>query len=69
MAWVDYRKAFDMVPHSWMLHCMTIFGVAQNLIELILNSMSQWKTTLSAGRAVLCEVHIKRGRKDADSCG
>ena len=40
---------------------MTIFGVAQNLIELIQNSMSQWKTTLSAGRAVLGEVHIKRG--------
>ena len=40
MAWVDYRKEFDMVSHSWILHCMTIFGVAQNLIELIQNSES-----------------------------
>ena len=67
MAWVDYRKPFDMVPHSWILHCMTIFGVEQNLIELIQNSMSQWKTTLSAGRAVLGGVHIKRGIFQRDS--
>ena len=29
--------------------------------------MSQWKTTLSAGRAVLGEVHIKRGIFQGDS--
>ena len=24
MAWIDYRKAFDMVPHSWILECMSM---------------------------------------------
>ena len=22
MAWVDYKKAYDMVPHSWILECL-----------------------------------------------
>ena len=22
MAWIDYKKAYDMVPHSWILKCL-----------------------------------------------
>ena len=22
MAWIDYKKAFDMVPHSWIIACL-----------------------------------------------
>ena len=22
MAWIDYRKAYDLVPHSWVNECM-----------------------------------------------
>ena len=28
MAWVDYKKAYDMVPHSWIIKCLDLFGVA-----------------------------------------
>ena len=21
MAWIDYKKAYDMVPHSWIIEC------------------------------------------------
>ena len=31
MAWIDYRKAYDMVPHSWIIECLEIFGVARNV--------------------------------------
>ena len=24
MAWVDYRKAYDLVPHSWILECLEL---------------------------------------------
>ena len=27
MAWVDYRNSYDLVPHSWILECMSIFGM------------------------------------------
>ena len=25
MGWIDYRKAFDMVPQSWILECLQMF--------------------------------------------
>ena len=25
MAWIDYKKAYDLVPHSWINECMEIF--------------------------------------------
>ena len=28
--WIDYRKAYDMVPHSWIEKCMEVFDVAVN---------------------------------------
>ena len=40
MAWVDYRKEYDLVPHSWILECMSIFGIAENVTEFIKRSMT-----------------------------
>jgi len=31
MAWVDYRKAYDIVPHPWILKVLNLFKVAGNL--------------------------------------
>ena len=31
MAWIDYKKAYDFVPHSWIKECMEIFGIAENV--------------------------------------
>ena len=28
-AWMDYKKAFDSVPHSWMLKCIEMFKMSQ----------------------------------------
>ena len=39
MAWIDYKKAYDMVPHSWIIECMQIFGIAGKMSELITRSM------------------------------
>ena len=58
MAWVDYRKAYDLVPHSWILECMRIFGIAENVTEFMKRSMATWKTQLSSAGTVLGEVNI-----------
>ena len=29
MAWIDFKKAYDMVPHSWILDTLKMFGVAE----------------------------------------
>ena len=35
MAWVDFKKAYDMVPHSWILETLSMFGIADNIKQLI----------------------------------
>ena len=61
MAWIDFKKAFDMVPNSWLIKCLELFGVADNIRALINSSISTWKTELAAEEKVLGEVNIKRG--------
>ena len=57
MAWIDYRKAYDMFPHS----SMDMVGVAGNVVAIIRNSMINWKKVLRSGVNDLGEVNIKRG--------
>ena len=40
MAWIDYKKACDMIPHSWILKCLEMFGAAGNIIALLEKSMN-----------------------------
>ena len=61
IAWIDYRKAYDMVPHSWIIECLNMIGVADNLKALVVKSMPSWKTILTAGKEELGEVTIQRG--------
>ena len=67
MAWVDYKKAYDMVPHSWILEATEMMGVADNVRLLLRQSMSHWKTMLSAGNQNLGTVDINRGIFQGDS--
>ena len=67
MGWIDYRKAFDMVPHSWILECLQMFKVAGNVSYLVRNSMNLWKVELSSGKETLAQVNIRRGIFQGDS--
>ena len=49
MAWIDYQKDYDMVPHSWIIQCLDLFGVAENIKSLLVNSMEKWKVILCSG--------------------
>ena len=42
MAWVDYKKACDMVPHSWIITIIGMVGLADSIIGLIKQSMNKW---------------------------
>ena len=35
VAWIDFRKAYDMVPQSWILKTLELAGTARNIIELL----------------------------------
>ena len=34
VAWVDYKKAYDMIPHSWIRKTLEMFGIADNVRNL-----------------------------------
>ena len=61
MGWIDYKKAYDMVPHSCIIECLDLFGVAENIKSLFVNSTKKWKVMLCSGISELGEVEIKRG--------
>ena len=67
MAWVDYKKAYDMVPTSWLLEVIEMVGVAENVRGLFTRCITNWKTDLRANDEVLGEVDIKRGIFQGDS--
>ena len=43
MTWIDYRKAYDFVPHSWILECLDMLGIADNAGSFLEKSMKKWK--------------------------
>ena len=67
MCWIDHKKAFDMVPRSWILECMAMFGVAENIRVLLAITMKSWQTVLTSNGVNLGEVNIKRGIFQGDS--
>ena len=67
MAWIDYRKPYDMVRHLWIIECLDLFGVAENIKSLLSNGMEKWKVMLCSGNSELSEVEIKRGIFQGDS--
>ena len=42
MVWIDYKKAYDMIPHSWIIECLDLVGVAENIKEFV--SECHWKS-------------------------
>ena len=67
MCWVDFQKAYDMVPHSWIIECLQLFGIAENVQNFLTNTMKTWRTELTVKGTVLGEVKIKRGIFQGDS--
>ena len=46
MAWIDYKKTYDMVPPSCIMESLDFFGAAENIKILLVNSMEKWKVML-----------------------
>ena len=65
MAWLDYQKAYDSVPHSWIRKCLKLYRLSTNIENFISDSMKRWTTTLhlrhEEGEIILRDIKIKRG--------
>ena len=61
LAWIDYKKAYDMVPHLWIKECLDLFGVAEDFKTLLVNSVEKWRIMFFAWNLGLGEGDIKQG--------
>ena len=59
MAWVDYKKAFDMVPHSWIIESLKLAQVAPNVIDFVERSMRSWNAKLTPCGQTLGTVKLE----------
>ena len=66
-AWVDYKKAYDSMPHTWILECPELYNTNSTLRAFIRNSMRLWKTTLEANFKPIAQVTIKCGIYQGDA--
>ena len=61
MAWIDYKKAYDMVPHSWIINSLKMYKISDEVINFIDKTMKTWRVELTAGGRKLAEAKIQRG--------
>ena len=67
MAYINYRKAYDMVPHSWILETIEVTGIAENMGSLIKRNMGNWCMVLNSDGKNLGNVKIAREIFQGDS--
>ncbi|KAL0852568.1 hypothetical protein ABMA27_016997 [Loxostege sticticalis] len=71
LTYIDYKKAFDSVPHSWLIRVLQLYKINPTVITFLEDAMTKWKTTLSLTtkftKIVTEEIHIGNGIFQGDS--
>ena len=61
MAWIDYKKAYDMVQPSWIINSLKMYKISHEVINFIEKTMKTWRVEFTAGGRNLAEAKIQRG--------
>ena len=67
MTWIDCKKAYDMVPHSWVINSLKMYKISDEVINFINKTMKTWRVELTAGGRRLAEAKIQRGIFQGDA--
>ena len=59
MAWIDYKKAYDMVPQSCIINSLKMDKISDDVINFIEKTMKTWKVELTEGGRSLAEANIQ----------
>ncbi|CAH2107788.1 unnamed protein product [Euphydryas editha] len=69
--YIDYKKAFDSIPHSWLIKILQIYKINPKIINFLRDIMSRWKTTLyltaNPTNITSREIAIRKGIYQGDS--
>ena len=70
-SWIDYRKAFNSVPHSWIIKTLELYKVSPEIVNFMKVNMKTWKTTLllrhATGTLTSRLIDIRSGIFQGDS--
>jgi hypothetical protein len=70
-AFIDYKKAYDSVPHSWLIKILKIYKINLDLINFLSHVITFWRTTLNLSinnnKLKSEPIQIKRGIYQGDS--
>ena len=62
MAWIDYKKAYDMVPQSWIINYHKMYKISHEIINFIeKKNMKNWRVELTAVGKSFAETKIQKG--------
>ena len=67
MTFIDYKKAYDSVPHSWLLSSMAMCGISPLILEFFAASLGQSYVDLFLNNNCLGNIKIRRGIFQGDS--
>ncbi|XP_050549514.1 uncharacterized protein LOC126910674 [Spodoptera frugiperda] len=66
--YVDYQKAFDSVPHSWLVYILQHYKIHPSIIQFLIESMKHWNTKIKLGKLVETDpIPIRRGIFQGDA--
>ena len=67
VAWIDYKKGHDMVSHSWIVECLGMVGMSEQIKCFLSKSMKARRVDLACNNQSLGGVDIKRRIFQGDS--
>ena len=67
MVWIDYEKAYDMVPQSWIINWLKMYMISHEVIYCIEKIMKTWTVELTVGGKSLAETKMQRGIFQGDA--
>lgn len=60
MAFIDYQKAFDILPNFWLLESMSMYKIDSEMINVLNRSMNIWRINIVSGN-INKDINIKWG--------
>ena len=67
MAWIEYKKAYDMVLQSWIIKCLKMYKISHEVINFIEKTMKTRGVELTAGGKSFAETKIQIGIFQGDA--
>jgi len=67
MGWIEYKKAYDTMPHFWKIQSMELHKIDHKIIILVEQLMGNMNTALTSGSKHLANTKIKEGILQGDA--